>query len=260
MQDLFNPPALVRPAEDLASLLAAAKAEHEAGEQATRKGLEHYRKAGEVLSKAKSAAGHGNWLPALKRTGIPQQRASEYMRLATGWDKLPPGGSFGLKEALALIEAASAAAASPLPPEAAPGTMTITLGVPGQEPALLGSVSEEDKAFVLTLPRGDAGVRLTAVGAQFFGEPDFGEWVVLMRGMECLLRQSILARPAPKKMKPYQAKQKVLELGEEALALQELDAFLSRCEAALTAPAAVHPTDRVPQGAEREKPNLGSLS
>jgi hypothetical protein len=100
----IDPPAAVRPLEDLAELLAAAKGEHEAGLTAERASLEHYRKAGQALLRAKAAAGHGRWLPALAKTSIPQQRASEYMRLAAGWDKLPPGGSFGLKEALGLIE------------------------------------------------------------------------------------------------------------------------------------------------------------
>jgi hypothetical protein len=102
-RDLFDPPAIVRTAEDLAGFLATANAEHEAGQRAELASLEHYRKAGEALLKAKAAAGHGKWLGALKRTTIPQQRASEYMRLAAGWDKLPPGGSFALKEALRVI-------------------------------------------------------------------------------------------------------------------------------------------------------------
>ena len=107
---LFSPPALVQPAQDAAALLAAANAEHEAGQRAERAGLEHYRKAGEALLKAKAAAGHGKWLPLLKdRSSISNQRASEYMRLSAGWDKLPPGGSFGLKEALRIIDGRPAA-------------------------------------------------------------------------------------------------------------------------------------------------------
>jgi hypothetical protein len=102
MNDLLtNPPAAVRQAEDLAGLFNTANAEHEAGQRKERESLEHYRKAGEALLRAKAAAGHGSWLKVLKeKCRIPQQRASEYMRLAEGWDKLPPGGSFALKEAL----------------------------------------------------------------------------------------------------------------------------------------------------------------
>jgi hypothetical protein len=73
MQNEFNTPAIVSPAEDLAGFLATANAEHEAGQRAELASLEHYRKAGEALLKAKAAAGHGNWLEALKKTAIPQQ-------------------------------------------------------------------------------------------------------------------------------------------------------------------------------------------
>jgi hypothetical protein len=100
--DLF-PAAAVRPAEDLTELLAEAVAEHDAAERCGRESLEHYRLAGLAFKKAKAAAGHGKWLTALKRTGVSSQRASECMRLADGWDKLPPDGNFGLKGALALI-------------------------------------------------------------------------------------------------------------------------------------------------------------
>jgi hypothetical protein len=97
-------PGIVRAVVDVAAELALANQEHENGIRAERVSLECYRKAGDALLRAKAAAGHGNWLKVLKtHSKIPQQRASEYMRLAAGWAKLPPGGNFGLKEALALI-------------------------------------------------------------------------------------------------------------------------------------------------------------
>jgi hypothetical protein len=81
-----TPPAIVRPAEDLAVLATQINASHEAGEGATRKGLEHFRAAGEALRKAKAACGHGKWLAWLKtNVRCSQQQASRYMRLA----KLP---------------------------------------------------------------------------------------------------------------------------------------------------------------------------
>ena len=59
-----------------------------------------------TLARAKAGAGHGKWLPLLReRTGISQQRANEYMRLAAGLDKLPPGGN--LKDALRLLSDSS---------------------------------------------------------------------------------------------------------------------------------------------------------
>jgi hypothetical protein len=110
-----NTAAIVRQTDDLDAYLETARREHEAGDQCYRDGLERYRRAGEALLKAKAAAGHGNWLEKLAKTGIPTQRASEYMRLAAGWHKLlaagygkfPPGGNFTLtlKEALAIIDA-----------------------------------------------------------------------------------------------------------------------------------------------------------
>jgi DNA adenine methylase len=116
--NVFDPPAIVRPAEDLAALLATAKAEHSEGMRAERASLEHYRRAGLALARAKEAAGHGNWLAALKQTGISQQRASEYMRLAARWHKLPPGGDFALKEAIRLV--ADEPEPLPLEPEPPP--------------------------------------------------------------------------------------------------------------------------------------------
>jgi protein gp37 len=106
-RELFTPPAEVRPALDLAALAARINAEHEAGERAIGQGLQHYRRAGDALLKAKAQCGHGEWLPWLKKHArFPQQRASEYMRLAAGWDKLPPGGNLALKAALDSISEA----------------------------------------------------------------------------------------------------------------------------------------------------------
>jgi hypothetical protein len=102
MREHIDKPAIVRPAEDLSILAAEINREHEAGEGATRKGLEHFRAAGERLIRAKAQCGHGKWLAWLKaNVRFSQQRASEYMRLAEGWDKLPPGGN--LKDALRLL-------------------------------------------------------------------------------------------------------------------------------------------------------------
>jgi hypothetical protein len=47
--NLFDPPAIVRPAQDLAALLATAKAEHLEGMRTERASLEHYRRAGLAL-------------------------------------------------------------------------------------------------------------------------------------------------------------------------------------------------------------------
>jgi hypothetical protein len=106
---LLSPPAVVRSAEDLAALAAEINAEHKAGEQATRKGLEHFRAAGAALLKAKAACGHGNWLPWLqKNVKFSQQTASVYMRLAKDWDdKLLAAGD--LREAMRILADAATA-------------------------------------------------------------------------------------------------------------------------------------------------------
>jgi hypothetical protein len=83
MSDPFTPPAIVRPAEDLEALAAEINAEHEAGEDATCRGLEHFRRAGEKLLKAKEQCGHGNWLSWLKRNvKFSERQARRYMALA----------------------------------------------------------------------------------------------------------------------------------------------------------------------------------
>jgi hypothetical protein len=110
---LTEPPSIVQSAADLSSLLAAATAEHEAGRRAERASLEHYRNAGVALLKAKEQAGHGNWLATLKKTGISNQAASQYVRLARGWDKLPSDGNFTLNGALHFLTEDDGQAAAP---------------------------------------------------------------------------------------------------------------------------------------------------
>jgi protein gp37 len=92
----------VRPAEDLAELAAAINADHEAGEAATRKGLERFRAAGEKLIRAKGRCGHGKWLPWLeKNVNFKVTQASCYMRVARNWDKI--SSAENLRAALRLL-------------------------------------------------------------------------------------------------------------------------------------------------------------
>jgi hypothetical protein len=60
MRQVIDFPAEVRPAEDMATLAAQINGEYAADEEATRKGLEHFRQAGEFLLRAKRQCGHGN--------------------------------------------------------------------------------------------------------------------------------------------------------------------------------------------------------
>lgn len=41
-----------------------------------------YLKTGKLLTEAKAACGHGQWLPLLERAGVPERRAQRMMRLA----------------------------------------------------------------------------------------------------------------------------------------------------------------------------------
>jgi ParB family chromosome partitioning protein len=80
---LFNSPAIVAPAENLAALAAEINADHEAGEELTRRGLEHYRAAGEKLLLAKERCGHGKWLKWAKANlRFGERKAQRYMELA----------------------------------------------------------------------------------------------------------------------------------------------------------------------------------
>jgi N6-adenosine-specific RNA methylase IME4 len=116
---------------DLAAIAAEINAEHDAGEDATRRGLEHFRRAGEKLILAKQQCGHGQWLPWLKKNvRFSQPTAWAYMRVAKEWEKLSAANN--LREALRLLtddadedDDDCAAVTSQLPPfEPAPGNCT----------------------------------------------------------------------------------------------------------------------------------------
>jgi hypothetical protein len=116
--DPFNPPGIVRPAEDLAALAAAANAAHVAGQAASRKSLEHFRAAGEALIKAKKRCGHGNWLAWLEaNVEFDRRTASSYTRIATNWETV--SHSEGLRDALRILTE-SAVETEP-PPTEIPG-------------------------------------------------------------------------------------------------------------------------------------------
>jgi hypothetical protein len=102
-----DPPAAVRGGDaDLSALARHINAEHEAGERATRKGLEHFRAAGDALIRAKQQCGHGKWLKWLRaNVRFSQPTAWSYMRLASGWDKLSAADN--LREALRLLSGGS---------------------------------------------------------------------------------------------------------------------------------------------------------
>ncbi len=95
-----SPPAIVREVVDLESLAVAINESHVAGEQCSHEGLEHYRRAGEDLIRAKAQVGHGKWLDwQAKHLGFSQETASGYMRLAENWTQISNGVA-NLRDAL----------------------------------------------------------------------------------------------------------------------------------------------------------------
>jgi hypothetical protein len=89
-RDLFvDPPALVRPAEDLGELAAVANAGYQAGEDAARQGIAHYIAAGEALVRAKKLCGHGRWLEWVRKNlCFGDRQARKLMRLYRERDRL----------------------------------------------------------------------------------------------------------------------------------------------------------------------------
>jgi hypothetical protein len=98
-------PAIVRPAEDLATLAQEANRQHAAGVSATRKGVEHLRACGHALKKAKAQCGHGKWLEWLKdNVQFDRRTATRYMQLAEiPEDKWDTVSHLGLSEALRVL-------------------------------------------------------------------------------------------------------------------------------------------------------------
>jgi hypothetical protein len=84
-----NPPAIVcEVSASLGQLVAEIQAAHALAERTTQQGLEHYRRVGELLRKAKDRCGHGKFLPWLKANfPFSRQHAARYMRLAENWEK-----------------------------------------------------------------------------------------------------------------------------------------------------------------------------
>jgi len=89
----LDPPAIVKPAEDLAQLAQQINADHEAGEQARKERLSRFRSAGEKLLKAKKLCKHGQWLKWLKENvKFSKTQAHRYMDFA----KFPVTGNLDL--------------------------------------------------------------------------------------------------------------------------------------------------------------------
>jgi hypothetical protein len=103
MIDKFtNPPAIVREDNSLAQLAGEIKAAHALAESTLRQGLDHYRRVGDLLRKAKERCGHGKFLPWLQANfTFSRQQAANLMRLAENWGKCK--GALHLTAALRML-------------------------------------------------------------------------------------------------------------------------------------------------------------
>lgn len=81
----------------LAELPARINAEHDGVQAAMENGLEHARRAGELLLQAKSRVGHGNWTPWLEQHFKGSARTAQaYCRVAENWAQIFIKGVEGL--------------------------------------------------------------------------------------------------------------------------------------------------------------------
>ena len=94
----------------LRHLAAAINREHAAAIEAARTAVEHAVRCGQLLIKAKSDLGHGEWLPWLKGncSAISERTAQAYMRLAREIPRLDPAkaqrvADLPLRQALAAV-------------------------------------------------------------------------------------------------------------------------------------------------------------
>jgi hypothetical protein len=126
-----DPVAVVRPSNPLDELAVRIRREHTASIGAVRKGVEHARRAGELLVRAKALCRHGEWLPWVERH-LPElgpRQVQRYMRLAARWAELTRPGANASGTSDLSIDGALAILADPerrepepepLPPEAHP--------------------------------------------------------------------------------------------------------------------------------------------
>lgn len=85
----FEPPAEVRPDKNLGELASEINAAHRFGAVHCARGLDSFRKAGELLAQAKKRVGHGRWIRWVKKhLEFGERQAQKYMRLACEWGRL----------------------------------------------------------------------------------------------------------------------------------------------------------------------------
>ena len=93
---------------EMAGLAERINAEHRAAERAAKSAIDHALRAGELLIEAKSAVGHGDWLPWLAENFEGSERTAQtYMRVARRWPQLEGKAQrvpdLGVREAVRLL-------------------------------------------------------------------------------------------------------------------------------------------------------------
>lgn len=105
-QSIFDPPAIVRAADDLEALAKEINAEHAAAEGAVRSSLEHARAAGEKLLLAKKACQYGTWMDWQKKNlNFKTTAAWSYIKVAENWDRFSDSENLSIDAALRLLSA-----------------------------------------------------------------------------------------------------------------------------------------------------------
>ena len=176
----------------LAELAAEINCYHLACEKAASESLAHAMRAGDLLAAAKKHCPHGTWQTWLSDNFKGSDRtARNYMRLANNREAI---GAETADSAVLSIDAALQMLATPKeeatedPARYLPGCL---VPLPG------GCVVQCLKdGLQIVLPRGNAGVRLGVVAAEFFGEISREEWIVLG---ECMIHVSIWIQTQPTK-------------------------------------------------------------
>jgi ParB family chromosome partitioning protein len=99
--DLFDPPAIVRPAEDLAADEAALRSERDAVHQHGNDQVTHAQKAGEILARwhDRLKAEH-RWVEWLKKMGIPRRTATNWLTIYQTYPKWATVAHLGVRGVL----------------------------------------------------------------------------------------------------------------------------------------------------------------
>jgi hypothetical protein len=105
--DTTTPAAMVRPADELATLAKEVNAEHAAWIAAAKTCLEKANRIGQLLIKAKASCKHGQWTGWVKANlKFSDHQARKYMRIAREWPEISKrtcGTDLGINAALQLL-------------------------------------------------------------------------------------------------------------------------------------------------------------